>query len=249
MEFNSYRNYWDSSEDNNLSTFPSSTIDDLTNATASMGFSLPGYQGSLQTRAVAFNQNWYPVECSPIMRDPQWVIDSSRAEFPTSSCNANHARSTSGSDRIPISFNERYNIPNTTPFTVSQCSSATRFALPLPPSLVTANRAKQARPFACTTCRHPVSFTMKKDLDRHKRTVHATSNGKAYHCRCGKRDVRKDNYLRHVGTCNKTSPYNYHCICGFIHVNKEEHIGHVKSHLTTFVGENKEFKHPKPQGF
>ncbi|KAI1290998.1 hypothetical protein F5Y03DRAFT_377731 [Xylaria venustula] len=248
MAFNDYLNGWDSSENNDLPNLPGPVIENLTHATASMGSSLAEYQGSSlgPTRAVAFNQNWYPVECSPIMRDPQWVIEYSRGEFTTSLYNTNHARSTSGSDKNPIGLNDRYNILNTTLFPLPQWSLATGLSLPLPPSLVTANRAKQARPFACTTCRN-VSFTLKKDLLRHKRTVHG--NGKAYHCRCGKGDFRKDNHLRHVGNCNKTSPHNYDCICGFTHVTKEEYIAHVKSHLTTSVGKHEEFERSKPHCF
>ncbi|KAK9783270.1 putative C2H2-type domain-containing protein [Seiridium cardinale] len=45
------------------------------------------------------------------------------------------------------------------------------------------------------------SFSRKQDLQRHKKTVHATSNTPTYVCICGYKQLRKDNHMRHLDSC------------------------------------------------
>lgn len=72
------------------------------------------------------------------------------------------------------------------------------------------------------------SFKQRKDLIRHKRTVHATGDDPYYRCRCATEGVRKDNYLRHVRDCNKPLrlPF-YLCKCQYRCADKKEHADHV----------------------
>ncbi|RWA12700.1 hypothetical protein EKO27_g2423 [Xylaria grammica] len=73
------------------------------------------------------------------------------------------------------------------------------------------------------------AFTHKKDLKRHIDSVHETADAPTYGCRCGKGGVRKDNYLRHVLTCNKEHrDISYLCKCLSSIVERELHINHVR---------------------
>ncbi|GAW20950.1 hypothetical protein ANO14919_104630 [Xylariales sp. No.14919] len=73
------------------------------------------------------------------------------------------------------------------------------------------------------------AFTHKKDLKRHIDSVHETADAPTYGCRCGKGGVRKDNYLRHVLTCNKEHRgLHYLCKCLSSIVERELHINHVR---------------------
>ncbi|KAI0441359.1 hypothetical protein F4803DRAFT_523880 [Xylaria telfairii] len=86
-----------------------------------------------------------------------------------------------------------------------------------------------AKPHVCTQCTDTAAcFTLKKDLRRHIRTVHATGGEQVYRCRCEKQGVRKDNYLRHVRLCTKDhSDSQYICKCLSACSEKQEHIHHV----------------------
>ncbi|KAI0451124.1 hypothetical protein F5B21DRAFT_488254 [Xylaria acuta] len=94
--------------------------------------------------------------------------------------------------------------------------------LPLSPAI-------PSRPHVCTLCPDTTNcFTLKKDLNRHIRTVHATGVEQVYRCRCKKHGIRKDNYLRHVHRCNKEHDYShYTCKCLSSCAEKQEHIHHV----------------------
>ncbi|KAI0855016.1 hypothetical protein F4860DRAFT_497559 [Xylaria cubensis] len=60
----------------------------------------------------------------------------------------------------------------------------------------------------CEKC--PKVFTLKKDLERHRKNLHREENDPVYRCRCGKVGARKDNH-----------------ICNIAHVEKKEHHDHV----------------------
>ncbi|KAF2970557.1 hypothetical protein GQX73_g3015 [Xylaria multiplex] len=77
------------------------------------------------------------------------------------------------------------------------------------------------------TCNYQTPYS--KDMRRHKAT-HATSDQRAYRCRCGHTNIRKDNYLRHTESCNRerVTPF-YVCKCvAEYSAGKEEHISHVE---------------------
>ncbi|KAI0856491.1 hypothetical protein F4860DRAFT_529009 [Xylaria cubensis] len=86
-----------------------------------------------------------------------------------------------------------------------------------------------SKPHVCALCPGTTTcFKLKKDLNRHLGTVHATGYEEVYCCRCKKQGVRKDNYLRHVRRCNKEShDFYYTCKCLFVCGEKEEHLDHV----------------------
>ncbi|TRX93428.1 hypothetical protein FHL15_005703 [Xylaria flabelliformis] len=86
-----------------------------------------------------------------------------------------------------------------------------------------------SKPHVCALCPGTTTcFKLKKDLNRHLGTVHATGYEEVYCCRCKKQGVRKDNYLRHVRRCNKERYCVYYtCKCFFVCAEKEEHLDHV----------------------
>ncbi|KAI0479842.1 hypothetical protein F4859DRAFT_529972 [Xylaria cf. heliscus] len=97
---------------------------------------------------------------------------------------------------------------------------------PLSPSEPRWPGTTTVKQFQCKHC--GASFTYRKDLTRHKTSVHATGNEPVYRCRCGKRDVRKDNYRRHVEHCSREHIYQYYmCKCTDNEEDKEIHIQHV----------------------
>ncbi|KAI1419542.1 hypothetical protein F5Y12DRAFT_233632 [Xylaria sp. FL1777] len=220
--FDGHRNGWDLREDDPLSSFPSSEIEDL--PCTGTDFITEGHQDFPlgHATALAFNPNLYSMDYNSF--DP-------RDTFQSDLCNMNYTRFAGVSDSMfpRMSFDDTYNIPATTQWDLATVLS------PPPPSplpLSTTTHSNQARPFACKACLNAVSFTLKKDLNRHIRTVHATGKESAYHCRCGKIDRRKDNHLRHVGTCNKSYPSHYYtCTCHSTYIDKEEYIDHVQSRL------------------
>ncbi|KAI0446843.1 hypothetical protein F4803DRAFT_420774 [Xylaria telfairii] len=98
-----------------------------------------------------------------------------------------------------------------------------RYSLPMQqPSAM-----EPSRQHACSMCAE--AFMHRKDLLRHKNTIHATGDEETYRCRCSKTGFRKDNYLRHVGSCNRKYQYpNYTCKCHAACERRDEHIVHVK---------------------
>ncbi|KAI0469228.1 hypothetical protein F4859DRAFT_487414 [Xylaria cf. heliscus] len=87
--------------------------------------------------------------------------------------------------------------------------------------------------YPCNMC--PSSFVYPKDLKRHTRSVHTSMQEEIYRCRCGKSGVRKDNYLRHVRTCNRDCYPDHRCRCGNAAADKKSHIKHVNSCQSSFI--------------
>ncbi|KAI0182369.1 hypothetical protein EV127DRAFT_488164 [Xylaria flabelliformis] len=98
-----------------------------------------------------------------------------------------------------------------------------------PPPQSPLSSATPSKPHVCALCPGTTTcFKLKKDLNRHLGTVHATGYEQVYCCRCKKQGVRKDNYLRHVRRCNKERYcFYYTCKCLFVCAEKEEHLDHV----------------------
>lgn len=96
-------------------------------------------------------------------------------------------------------------------------------------------QADQSRQFRCdhASKRSPgtgcgASFTHKKDLARHVRSVHALEDEPAYRCKCSYKNVRKDNYRRHLLRCTKGHGLRtFRCKCGFACVQKIDHVAHL----------------------
>ncbi|KAI0182368.1 hypothetical protein EV127DRAFT_415166 [Xylaria flabelliformis] len=82
------------------------------------------------------------------------------------------------------------------------------------------------KPHVCNKCL--VGFRHKKDLKRHTMTVHKGDEELVFRCRCEKDEVRKDNYLRHLRSCNKHYRDCYTCKCRSRCDEKAEHISHVR---------------------
>ncbi|KAI8946976.1 hypothetical protein F4801DRAFT_30162 [Xylaria longipes] len=141
-----------------------------------------------------------------------------------------------------IVFDNNYSTPpttigclyNTWDSLSSQATPATLTSLSFlssPPPLspfVSVSSKTTVRPHSCDDC--PTSFRHPKDLKRHKSTVHATGDECAYSCRCGKRGVRKDNYLRHVEKCYRELLHpEYKCKCEIPSADKDTHMQHVSN--------------------
>lgn len=172
-------------------------------------------QSQSQARSIAFTQQPYFAEPSYGMLYPQWSI---HPDLPSMDY-AGSARDNDDADAFTL-----------LPWTLEALSL---FPPPLPPSPMlvpmtspNAPITEPSRLFPCTMCTN--SFKHKKDLKRHRHTVHKSDDEPVYHCLCGKVNTRKDNYLRHLGTCKSTyGDLYYTCKCLSTHRSKEEHVCHV----------------------
>ncbi|RDW70890.1 uncharacterized protein DSM5745_08401 [Aspergillus mulundensis] len=91
------------------------------------------------------------------------------------------------------------------------------------------------------------AFSCARNRDRHYAKSHGQSKFD-FHCGCGKRfaGVRRDNYLRHLKSCNATDNLPY--ICGrdsHETYNKVEHLAHIKA-CKGQVGRKKKNPSSKP---
>lgn len=85
--------------------------------------------------------------------------------------------------------------------------------------------------YVCLECPDEPAFGTLQDLNRHRtKTIsHRTEATKYYQCACGRICIeRKDNYCRHVRTCNFPATGTYVCICNEETRVKEEHVAHVE---------------------
>lgn len=96
------------------------------------------------------------------------------------------------------------------------------------------HRAKRRAPrYFCEMGCDAVGFATKRDLTRHYGTrKHDPDQSRPrYQCgRCGIRDHRRDNHLRHIlKPCDKSYGLLYICaVCGDSKTNTEEHLNHVR---------------------
>lgn len=124
-------------------------------------------------------------------------------------------------------------IPETCPF--KDCKSFTSSGSTSSRSALSHHISQQHR-YRCEQGCENVGFPNQRDLDRHHTTknIHSQTNlsGCSYRCGgCNHTNARRDNYLRHLGTCDPV-----HCastyVCGLCHydsgTNKDEHVIHVK---------------------
>ncbi|KAI0965737.1 hypothetical protein F4678DRAFT_451941 [Xylaria arbuscula] len=85
--------------------------------------------------------------------------------------------------------------------------------------------------YSCHLCPGSPKFATPQDLKRHIKTfqAHRTKGTRFYRCSCGRYDVsRKDNYLRHIGTCRSPAKIPYTCMCNKFSLVRHEHKEHVK---------------------
>ncbi|KAI0907599.1 hypothetical protein F4823DRAFT_548282 [Ustulina deusta] len=241
MTFDAYQNVWHSPEDDGLRNLPSSVIEEPT--FASMDFSPVMYPDFSMDRA---NQNPYSVDCTSVMHDSRWICSTasdSRDVIQSGLCNT---------DRTGLAGD-----PDSSILTSFACGDSTPAAVPLPmfewslapeslsllslgsltSPTITTGSADQAKPYPCPSCPN-MSFRYNKDLTRHTSTVHPTGYEPVYRCRCGKSDFRKDNHLRHVGTCarSRSGIHYYACRCRSTYKEKDEYIDHVQSRHVKFDG-------------
>ena len=211
----------------NLPDVPDSVTDMLAHPVGGMDLSPVGYQHyNLPVERlgpVASYQNFSSADYSPAMRDRQWANGSAsgpRNVFQFVSDNANDTRLPGG----PASITPAASLP------LFQVNPDTGLPLTQSPQSPIFTGVNYKHRWACSTCHNQISFTLEKDLKRHMSTVHATGQESAYYCRCGKRGVRKDNHIRHVGTCKKTGPSlpQYACKCSMTYVDKKKYIDHVR---------------------
>ncbi|KAI0543498.1 hypothetical protein F4679DRAFT_109710 [Xylaria curta] len=100
--------------------------------------------------------------------------------------------------------------------------------LPLSPSSVVTAEVSPGKSLQCNDCSR--CFKHKKDLNRHMKTVHATGNELFFRCRCGKTNLRKDNYICHVRPCSKVHLHSeYSCRCATACADKDNHLVHVSN--------------------
>ncbi|KAI3324797.1 hypothetical protein HD806DRAFT_493647 [Xylariaceae sp. AK1471] len=181
----------------------------------------------------------YDVPGDQMARDP-----SPQALFPFDTNHDGFTRELNGG--APVGYELTYSIPATTGewmynadnafssrtevFPDLACLLTALPSPPSPPSPPSATNTKittvSLRQHHCNSC--SISFELRKDLKRHRNTVHATGNEPAYSCRCGKNDNRKDNHRRHVHSCKRgpCQPH-YSCKCGVIHAEKQLYLDHV----------------------
>lgn len=85
---------------------------------------------------------------------------------------------------------------------------------------------KRPKLYGCDVC--PSVFSKENDLNRHKQGVHRMGDQSAYACRCGYKQVRKDNYKRHVRGCRRSSCHDFYvCRCSTQHEELEAHLDHI----------------------
>lgn len=99
------------------------------------------------------------------------------------------------------------------------------------------DQTDQLRSFPCP---HPskytpgetcdATFSQRRELDRHSRTVHPRGEDPIYWCRCFYQCARKDNYVRHLKKCTGRDRQwdTYGCVCGFLSVTKNDHLVHLR---------------------
>ncbi|KAM7209897.1 hypothetical protein V8F06_014719, partial [Rhypophila decipiens] len=71
-------------------------------------------------------------------------------------------------------------------------------------------------------------FGSERDLERHCDSKHDGAGGRAFRCRCGKLDTRKDNHDRHVPVCRKDAKTSYRCWCDHETELVTEHQEHIR---------------------
>ncbi|KAI0543317.1 hypothetical protein F4679DRAFT_128665 [Xylaria curta] len=81
--------------------------------------------------------------------------------------------------------------------------------------------------FPCEKCSS--EFKYKKDLRRHFATKHRDVEDVHYCCRCGSKNPRRDNHLRHIQRCNKETRHPFICKCGYQDDSKKQYDSHVRT--------------------
>ncbi|KAI1459770.1 hypothetical protein F4805DRAFT_53087 [Annulohypoxylon moriforme] len=75
-------------------------------------------------------------------------------------------------------------------------------------------------------------YSQKKNLNRHLRKdkAYLGVNSLYYHCACGMKCPRKDNYKRHLQLCRKEGnpDEHYTCICRQAHIDKGAQLDHME---------------------
>lgn len=81
----------------------------------------------------------------------------------------------------------------------------------------------------CNICNK--DFGKPNDLRRHQRQVHGVGCSTTFQCVCAYRNVRKDNFIRHLRRCSDASAvYLYYaCICQALFEDKKTYVDHVVS--------------------